>query len=196
LTVVAQLVNVAVQVQDGDRVIYPFTPETSLWSILRYAERQSNGQMNITQRAVNHPTGFMGGLFASKETKPQYYMQPVCNILNQEVDTLEQQRRVTLASLGVASGNVVVRVLLRPTTLLLDEVMATYPPDEQADVVVAPTPTVVKRTPPTVSVPVTVEAPEPSPFHDRFDAQPKVLLPPATTDNLAALNSCMLLCTH
>ncbi|KAF0451245.1 Tether containing UBX domain for GLUT4 [Gigaspora margarita] len=119
-------VQIALQLDDGGRMIEKFPITTSIWDILLHFEKTSdNGSLNLTRRTAAAPPkkGFSLKKFGSKSSEKQFYQQPVCLILNKEYGTISLLKSTTLQSAGIISGNAVLRLLFRQTELILDDVV-------------------------------------------------------------------------
>ncbi|CAG8621671.1 26537_t:CDS:10, partial [Racocetra persica] len=117
-------VQIALQLDDGGRMIDKFPITTSIWDILLHFEKKSdNGSLNLTKRTAPAPKkkGFLKKL--NKSNDIQFYIQPVCLILNQEYGTISSLKSTTLQSAGITSGNAVLRLLFRQTESTLDDVL-------------------------------------------------------------------------
>ncbi|TPX40573.1 hypothetical protein SeMB42_g04238 [Synchytrium endobioticum] len=115
----ASVVSIALQVEDGGRLTGAFSPSVSFWDILVFFESQSNGTLNLTQRAEIPPKEKQGNLLSAikelaKKNTP-VYMMPVCLFVNKEYGTFQELKTATLASAGLTSGNGVIRLLYRYT---------------------------------------------------------------------------------
>ncbi|CAG8595028.1 317_t:CDS:2, partial [Dentiscutata heterogama] len=133
-------VQIALQLDDGGRMIEKFPITTSIWDIILHFERTSaNGSLNLTRRTAPAPPkkGFSLKKF-SKSSETQFYQQPVCLILNREYGTISLLKSTTLQSAGITSGNAVLRLLFRQTEFTLDDVVKDIeasPPKELTDTV-------------------------------------------------------------
>ncbi|KAG9302742.1 hypothetical protein G9A89_009519 [Geosiphon pyriformis] len=118
-------VTIALQVEDGARLIEKFPVTKTLWEILLYFEEIQNGSLNLTKRGAPAPIkkkGIMKKI--GKKDNRLYYQQPVCLLVNQEYATTEILKSTTLQAAGITSGNAVLRVLFRHTEFILDEALA------------------------------------------------------------------------
>ncbi|CAG8474650.1 325_t:CDS:2 [Paraglomus occultum] len=119
-------VTVALQLGEEGRFMSKFMPNTSLWDILSQVEKQSpDGSLNITHRTAKATQANKSAF--KKLIKPDntlYYQQPVCILSNNEFSTISALKSTTLQSLGLTSGNILIRVLFRHTNLTLDEAVA------------------------------------------------------------------------
>ncbi|CAG8747765.1 18927_t:CDS:10, partial [Dentiscutata erythropus] len=132
-------VQIALQLDDGGRMIEKFPITTSIWDIILHFEKTSaNGSLNLTRRTAPAPPkkGFSLKKF-SKSSETQFYQQPVCLILNREYGTISLLKSTTLQSAGITSGNAVLRLLFRQTELTLTDVVniEASPPKELTDTV-------------------------------------------------------------
>ncbi|CAI2175853.1 2049_t:CDS:10 [Funneliformis geosporum] len=119
-------VTIALQMDDGGRIIGKFPPTTSFWDILLHFENTSQDRsLNLTKRTAQAPQikktlwKKMGG----KSNDKFVYQQPVCLLLNQEYGTIPLLKSTTLQSAGITSGNAALRILFRHTELSLDDVL-------------------------------------------------------------------------
>ncbi|CAG8586509.1 16331_t:CDS:10 [Cetraspora pellucida] len=119
-------VQIALQLDDGGRMIDKFLTTTSIWDILLHFEKKSdNGSLNLTRRTAPAPKkkGVSLKKLINKSSDVQFYLQPVCLILNQEYGTIVSLKSTTLQSAGITSGNAVLRLLFRQTELTLNDVL-------------------------------------------------------------------------
>ncbi|CAG8580866.1 1856_t:CDS:2, partial [Cetraspora pellucida] len=119
-------VQIALQLDDGGRMIDKFLITTSIWDILLHFEKKSdNGSLNLTRRTAPAPKkkGVSLKKLINKSSDVQFYLQPVCLILNQEYGTIETLKSTTLQSAGITSGNAVLRLLFRQTELTLNDAL-------------------------------------------------------------------------
>ncbi|CAG8716639.1 10978_t:CDS:2, partial [Funneliformis mosseae] len=127
-------VTIALQMDDGGRIIGKFPPITTFWEILLHFENTSQDRqityitsrsLNLTKRTAPAPQikktiwKKMGG----KSNDKFFYQQPVCLLLNQEYGTIPLLKSTTLQSAGITSGNAALRILFRHTELSLDDVL-------------------------------------------------------------------------
>ncbi|KAJ3296620.1 Tether containing UBX domain for GLUT4 [Borealophlyctis nickersoniae] len=124
VTVGGGLVTVALQSEDGGRLMGKFPTSTSLWDILVHFEKEGNGTVNLTSRAGVPPTAEKNAFVKAFAKKGQpVYMMPVCIFMNQEYSTIESLRTTTLQKAGLTSGNGVIRLLFRFTDMALEAAM-------------------------------------------------------------------------
>ncbi|TPX65399.1 hypothetical protein SpCBS45565_g05195 [Spizellomyces sp. 'palustris'] len=103
-------ISIALQTPDGTRLVDKFPASTTLWSILVHFETRDG--VNLTKRTN-----------IESKMKGAVYMMPVCVLMNKEFSTIESLKNTTLQKAGLTSGNGVVRVLLRATSLSLEDAM-------------------------------------------------------------------------
>ncbi|KAF9406454.1 Tether containing UBX domain for GLUT4 [Podila epigama] len=113
-------VNIALQLEDGQRVIQPFAITTNLWDVLRGFESASKSMLNLTRRtAAPQPTSknILSFKRLSKAINPpaQVYLMPVVILLEREYTSIEALKTTTLQLAGLTSGNAVMRVMMRFT---------------------------------------------------------------------------------
>ncbi|KAJ3049770.1 Tether containing UBX domain for GLUT4 [Rhizophlyctis rosea] len=115
------LVSIALQTDDGTRLMDKFPTTTTLWGILQHFEKKSNGSLNLTTRSgVPPPTEKQKFLKAFLKPNEEVYMMPVCIFMNQEYGSIEVLVTTTLQKAGLTSGNAVIRLLFRFSELSLD----------------------------------------------------------------------------
>ncbi|CAB4483306.1 hypothetical protein RhiirA5_407121 [Rhizophagus irregularis] len=120
-------VTIALQMDDGGRVVEKFLSTTTLWEILLHFENTSQDRsLNLTKRTAPVPVSQskkgVWKKFAGKQNK-LFYQQPVCILLNKEYGTISLLKSTSLQSAGITSGNILLRVLFRHTELSLDDVL-------------------------------------------------------------------------
>eukprot|EP00027_Filamoeba_sp_ATCC50430_P013282 CAMPEP_0168563782 /NCGR_PEP_ID=MMETSP0413-20121227/12864_1 /TAXON_ID=136452 /ORGANISM="Filamoeba nolandi, Strain NC-AS-23-1" /LENGTH=411 /DNA_ID=CAMNT_0008595347 /DNA_START=9 /DNA_END=1241 /DNA_ORIENTATION=+ len=110
-----QIVNVAVQLPNGERIVSSFSTEQSLWEIIKHCESQKN--MNLTELYGNQ-TPEKKSFFSKPQSTPWGYFQIVCLCLNKEISTNNDLQTTTLKQLGLTSGNALLRLTHKftPTT--------------------------------------------------------------------------------
>ncbi|KAJ3406337.1 Tether containing UBX domain for GLUT4, partial [Chytridiales sp. JEL 0842] len=121
-----QEVTVALQVEDGGRLIQKFPVTTTLWDILRFHEAQDTN-LNLIRRTGIPPLNKPGmpkalRAIAEKAQKP-VYMLPVLVFMNREFGTFDSLKSTTLMSAGLGSGNGVFRLLFRYTESSLSDML-------------------------------------------------------------------------
>jgi len=104
-----QEVNVALQIS-SNRLIHKFPPAVSLWEILKYWEKEKG--LNLTND---------GDILPNSKDKIKYYMQPVITYTTKEIGTNADLRSTTLAKLGLTSGNGMLRLLHKYTTIPIED---------------------------------------------------------------------------
>jgi len=104
-----QDVNIALQFSNN-RFINKFPSSTTLWDILKYWEKE---------KGINLTTD--GEILPDSKDKTKVYMQPVITYTTKEIGTNAELRATTLAKLGLISGNGLLRLLHKYTTMPLDE---------------------------------------------------------------------------
>ncbi|KAG0216395.1 hypothetical protein BGX28_002865 [Mortierella sp. GBA30] len=113
------LVTIALQLEDGQRIIQTVPSTATLWDVLLSAEQSSNGTLNLTRRTGAEPATIKN-MFALQRrlsrkatAPPQVYMLPVVTVLEREYSSFKSLKSTTLELAGVASGNAVLRVVMR-----------------------------------------------------------------------------------
>ncbi|KAF9388303.1 Tether containing UBX domain for GLUT4 [Podila verticillata] len=114
-------VDVALQLEDGARIIRTFAITTTLWDILLAFEQSSNGSLNLTRRTGTRPSTVKNNMIAlgrrlsrgGRQQPTLVYMLPVVVLLEREYSTIEQLKGTTLELGGLTSGSIVLRVLMR-----------------------------------------------------------------------------------
>ncbi|RIA95236.1 hypothetical protein C1645_816969 [Glomus cerebriforme] len=119
-------VSIALQMDDGGRIIGKFLSSTTLWEILLHFENTSQDKsLNLTRRTAPVPVSqSKKGMW--KKIKPNnklFYQEPVCILLNKEYGNITLLKSTSLQSAGITSGNVLLRLLFRHTELSLDDVL-------------------------------------------------------------------------
>ncbi|KAJ3046254.1 Tether containing UBX domain for GLUT4 [Rhizophlyctis rosea] len=115
-------VAIALQTDDGTRLMDKFPTTIKLWDILVHFEKKSNGSLNLTTRTgvppPNEKQKFMKAFLKPNAT---VYMMPICIFMNQEYATIEALQVTTLQKAGLTSGNAVIRLLFRYTDMSLED---------------------------------------------------------------------------
>ncbi|KAF9175270.1 Tether containing UBX domain for GLUT4 [Mortierella sp. AD011] len=113
-------VDLALQLEDGGRMIQSFAVTTTLWDVLLGFEKASNGTLNLTRRtAVPQPTS--KNIFSlqriKKAVKPstEVYLLPVVILLEREYVSIPTLKTTSLQLAGLLKGNAVFRVMMRYT---------------------------------------------------------------------------------
>lgn len=83
-----QLVTVAIQLEDGSRIIGKYAPQITLWHILNHSQKSSG--VNITQRKTEAKKSVPKWLKlntkgSSVNSGQEKYVEPVCHIVNKQV---------------------------------------------------------------------------------------------------------------
>jgi len=98
-----QEVSIALQTPK-ERLVGKFPPTMSLWDILKYWEKEKN--LNFTSDSDIFP-----------DSSDKVYMQPVITYTTKEIGTNEELRNMTLSKLGLTSGNGLIRLCHKYTTI-------------------------------------------------------------------------------
>ncbi|TPX34454.1 hypothetical protein SmJEL517_g02911 [Synchytrium microbalum] len=160
---VASEVSIALQVEDGGRLMAKFSPNVTFWHILVNFESTSNGSLNLTQKSEIPPKEKHGTLLGAvlelaKKNTP-VYMMPVCIFMNKEYATIQDLKTNTLASAGLTSGNGVIRLLYRYSVMTLAQAQKEIEaPKQPKPVAVVPAPAVI----PARSTSAAIPLPQPS----------------------------------
>ncbi|KAG0333003.1 hypothetical protein BG000_009540 [Podila horticola] len=117
-------VQIALQTEDGERIVQQFALTTTLWDVLRGYE--ANSTLNLTRRtAAPQPTSknVLSFKRLSKALNPpsHVYLLPVVILLEREYVSIEALKTTTLHLAGLSSGNVVMRVIMRFTDAGLED---------------------------------------------------------------------------
>ncbi|KAF9392841.1 Tether containing UBX domain for GLUT4 [Podila verticillata] len=117
-------VNIALQPEDGERIVQQFAITTTLWDVLRGFE--AKGLLNLTRRtAAPQPTSknVLSFKHLSKALSPpsHVYLLPVVILLEHEYVSIEALKTTTLELAGLSSGNAVMRVMMRFTDAGLED---------------------------------------------------------------------------
>ncbi|KAG0207606.1 Tether containing UBX domain for GLUT4 [Mortierella sp. GBA30] len=122
-------VDLALQLEDGGRMIQSFAVSTTLWDVLLGFEKASNGSLNLTRRSAVPQSAASKNIFSlqriRKSLKPatEVYLLPVVILLEREYVTIETLKTTSLQLAGLLKGNAVFRVLMRYTDAGIEEFM-------------------------------------------------------------------------
>ncbi|KAF2666008.1 hypothetical protein BT63DRAFT_46918 [Microthyrium microscopicum] len=108
------VITVAVQLPEAEgnkRITHKFASTISIWEILRVVETQE--KLNLTERATPSTQNGSGRLF---------YEMPTLNAMNRELGTFVDLQK-TLTQIGVTSGNILLRLVFKPTEIPLEDAM-------------------------------------------------------------------------
>ncbi|KAF9208159.1 Plant UBX domain-containing protein 1, partial [Haplosporangium sp. Z 27] len=112
-------VDLALQLENGERKIQSFAITTTLWDVLLGFEKASNGTLNLTRRTgvPQTTTKNIFSLQRIKKAKPsaEVYMLPVVILLDREYVSIPTLKTTTLQLAGLLKGNSVFRVIMRYT---------------------------------------------------------------------------------
>ncbi|KAI9593370.1 hypothetical protein BDF19DRAFT_448502 [Syncephalis fuscata] len=128
-------ITIAVQLDDGGRLIRKVPNSITFWEILVQLEVESDGVLNLTRREVaesqpeksNKMRNWLkkdASTLATATPPPGTFLQPVCMLMNREYATINELKNTSLASVGLTSGNAVIRVSFRPGQQMLADVLA------------------------------------------------------------------------
>ncbi|KAJ1534952.1 Tether containing UBX domain for GLUT4, partial [Nowakowskiella sp. JEL0078] len=126
---IPSVVNVALQLDDGNRVVDKFPAATKLWDILLQTERKSNGVLNLTRRTGVPTTDKLGNgdIFKAiaefAKLKKAVYMVPVLLVMSTEFNSVEALKQSSLADAGLKSGSGVIRLLFRYSEKTLEQML-------------------------------------------------------------------------
>ncbi|KAI1312241.1 Tether containing UBX domain for GLUT4 [Mortierella claussenii] len=121
-------VDLALQLEDGGRVVKSFAITSTLWDILLEFEQLSNGTLNLTRRTTV-PQPASKNIFSlqriKKAVKPssEVYLLPVVILLEREYVSIPTLKTTTLQSAGLFKGNAVFRVIMRVTDAGIEDFM-------------------------------------------------------------------------
>ncbi|KAJ3215272.1 hypothetical protein HK099_006441 [Clydaea vesicula] len=117
-------VSIALQLDEGGRLMGKFSSDTVLWEILKFFE-STNSSLNLTTRS-EIPTQKNNTLFKkfTESGKKKFYQMPVCVFMNKEYNTIPILKQTSLRDAGLTSGNGVIRVLLKCTDKTLEEILS------------------------------------------------------------------------
>ncbi|KAF9437012.1 Tether containing UBX domain for GLUT4 [Entomortierella beljakovae] len=112
-------VDLALQLESGERMIKSFAITTTLWDVLLDFERESKGALNLTRRTAV-PVTTAKNIFSlqriKKAIKPsEVYLLPVVILLEREYVSIPTLKATTLQLAGLLKGNSVFRVMMRYT---------------------------------------------------------------------------------
>ncbi|KAF9954656.1 Tether containing UBX domain for GLUT4 [Mortierella alpina] len=122
-------VDLALQLEDGGRVIQSFAVSTTLWDVLLGFEKASNGSLNLTRRTAVPQSTASKNIFSlqriRKSIKPasEVYLLPVVILLEREYVSIPTLKTTSLQLAGLHKGNAVFRVLMRYTDAGIEEFM-------------------------------------------------------------------------
>ncbi|KAF9303762.1 Tether containing UBX domain for GLUT4 [Mortierella antarctica] len=155
-------VQIALQTEDGERIVQQFALTTTLWDVLRGFE--ANSTLNLTKRtAAPQPTSknVLSFKRLSKALNPpsHVYLLPVVILLEREYISIEALKTTTLQLAGLSSGNVVMRVMMRFTDAGLEDFL----PEIERDYSSATPPAAPAMTTASAATPVTPTPPPQSP---------------------------------
>ncbi|KAJ3011867.1 UNVERIFIED_CONTAM: hypothetical protein HDU68_001484 [Siphonaria sp. JEL0065] len=164
------LVTIALQVQEGPRIIKKFPLTTSLWSLLKSLERDDPSlnltsvqqQLPITPPSSSLPKALHAISEASKKLaqsqKPLVYAFPLLILSNKEYGTFKALKETTLEGTGLrGGGNALVRLLWKVDAgVFLEDVKGEVDAEWEGVVVSAVVPVVAK---PVVQKPVAASTP-------------------------------------
>ncbi|KAF2090497.1 hypothetical protein K490DRAFT_70959 [Saccharata proteae CBS 121410] len=111
-------INVALQLETGQRYTQKFASTTPLWQILRIFETTDPSNLNFTQRGIAVTSTAGAGSGAGRLN----YEMPVVNIMGRELGSLTELQK-TLAQLGFTSGSALLRLRFRDSGMPLEEAM-------------------------------------------------------------------------
>ncbi|RKO89871.1 hypothetical protein BDK51DRAFT_18167 [Blyttiomyces helicus] len=133
---VGGVVAIALQTEEGGRLMDKFPTSTSLWDILVHFEQKSEGTLNLTSRVGTPPSKKPSIMKALGKKLPDVFMIPVCILMNHEYTSIEALRTTSLEKAGLTSGNGVVRLLYRFSELTLEQALVeiSKPIENAADV--------------------------------------------------------------
>ncbi|KAG0357282.1 hypothetical protein BC939DRAFT_507696 [Gamsiella multidivaricata] len=113
-------VDLALQLEDGGRMVQSFAITSTLWDVLLGFEKASNGSLNLTRRTAV-PQSTTKNIFSlqriKKAVKPatEVYLLPVVILLEREYVSIQTLKATTLQLAGLLKGNAVFRVMMRYT---------------------------------------------------------------------------------
>ncbi|KAJ3081385.1 Tether containing UBX domain for GLUT4 [Quaeritorhiza haematococci] len=140
-------VAIALQLEEGGRLMGSFPTTTPIWNILTHFEQQSKGTLNLTRKesvpSAEKSNNFFKAITDLAKKNQPLYVLPVCIFMNQEYSSIEALKSTTLEKAGLTSGNGVIRVLFRFTDKTLQQMM---PEIEKAVVVEGATPSAPAQT--------------------------------------------------
>ncbi|KAJ1562463.1 Tether containing UBX domain for GLUT4 [Cladochytrium tenue] len=136
-TMAAAEVTIAVQVDDGTRLVHRFpAATTTLWGVLRHFERADTARGTVLTRRLGAPAGKPSPF---KRAQPPVHMVPVLVLMNREFGSIEALASTTLMDAGLQSGNAMLRLLFRLTDRTLEEALpAIEAADAAADAIAGP----------------------------------------------------------
>jgi len=116
------IISIALQLEDGGRLMDKFPNSITLWEILKHFEIRSNGSLNLTMREDDprkHQNKLKRLIFRDKP----YYLVPAILVFEKEYTTVMQLKQTTLADVGLSSGNALVRVIFKLSDKTLEEML-------------------------------------------------------------------------
>ncbi|KAI9364843.1 hypothetical protein DFJ73DRAFT_792434 [Zopfochytrium polystomum] len=130
-----QQVSIALQTEEGARLLGKFPNNVSFWAVMRHFEGL-DPQLNLTRREAPPPqkdrSGIPKALHAIAEAgrlaAPKVYLQPTIVLMTREFSSIEVLRSTTLMDAGLQTGSSMLRLLYKYT----DEPLATFLPQIQA----------------------------------------------------------------
>ncbi|KAJ3231576.1 Tether containing UBX domain for GLUT4 [Chytriomyces hyalinus] len=119
----AQMANIAMQIEDGPRIVRKFPTTSTLWDVLKTIEIE-NSPLNLTKRLVAPPPTSSSHLpkalqqmseaakKLANEAKPPVYAFPLLILVNKEYSTFSSLKSTSLEACGLRGGsNTSIRLL-------------------------------------------------------------------------------------
>ncbi|KAF9966220.1 Tether containing UBX domain for GLUT4 [Mortierella alpina] len=133
-TTAPMLATVALQLEDGQRVVQTLATTATLWDVLLGAEQMSSGSLNLTRRTGTPPASIKN-MFAlqrrlsrTNKTASQVYMLPVVVAQEREYASFKSLKSTTLEQAGMVSENATMRVIMRHKSSGIEKYMEELEP--------------------------------------------------------------------
>ncbi|KAG0359520.1 Tether containing UBX domain for GLUT4 [Gamsiella multidivaricata] len=113
--------------EDGNGAIQDFDSTATLWDALLGFERASNWSLNLTRRTGTQPLSAKNILTIHRRLSKKgraagkVYMLPVVTILEQEYNSIQGLKSITLAQAGAGAQSLILRVTMRHTNHSIDQ---------------------------------------------------------------------------
>ncbi|KAI9140357.1 ubiquitin-related domain-containing protein [Paraphysoderma sedebokerense] len=115
-------ISIALQLEEGGRLMDKFPNATTIWEILESFEKRSNGTLNLTRREAK-PKEDKSFFKALTSKDKLLYIIPAVLLLDKEYSTILDLKSKTLEDVGLSSGNALMRVIFKFTDKTLEEMM-------------------------------------------------------------------------
>ncbi|KAF9292254.1 Tether containing UBX domain for GLUT4 [Mortierella alpina] len=128
-TPASMLGTVTLQLEDGRRIIQTVASTATLWDVILGAEQSSNGRTGTPPSTIkNSMYALQRRLSRTNRTASQVYMLPVVVALEREYASFKSLKSTTLQDAGLASGNAVMRIIMRHKSSGIEKYMEEIEP--------------------------------------------------------------------